>query len=87
MYALASAIVQLVNIYQFIVLARVLMSWIPIDRSNSTMNSIAQFLYDATEPLLAPIRNALPQMGIDISPIILFIGLNVVTNIIVGILV
>ena len=34
---------------------------------------VAEFLYRVTEPVLRPIRNALPNLGaIDISPIILF---------------
>ena len=45
------------QVYQFILLARVLMTWIPNLDSN---NPIARFLFQVTEPVLAPIRNALP---------------------------
>jgi YggT family protein len=35
---------------------------------------IGEFLYRATEPVLRPIRNLLPNLGgIDISPVILFL--------------
>lgn len=53
------------QVYQLILLARVLMTWMPnLDYSNP----IARFLYQATEPVLAPIRSALPPMGgIDLS--------------------
>ncbi len=68
------------QVYQLILLARVLMTWIPnLDYSNP----IARFLYQATEPLLAPIRNALPHMGgIDLSPLVVFLGISVLMQLI-----
>lgn len=71
--------------YEIILLGRVLMSWIPIDTSNPTVGQIVQFMYDVTEPVLAPVRNALPQgMGIDFSPLIVFIGLQIFMNLLRG---
>lgn len=63
------------QVYQLILLARVLMTWMPnLDYSNP----IARFLYQATEPVLAPIRSALPPMGgIDLSPLVVFLGISV----------
>lgn len=65
------------QIYQFILLARVLLSWFPdINRSNP----VVQFLYDVTEPVLRPVRNALPQTGMmDFSPLIVFLGISVLS--------
>ncbi|MEP7290153.1 MAG: YggT family protein [Chloroflexota bacterium] len=61
----------LLNIFQLILLARVLLSWFPnFDRSNP----IVRLLYDITEPILAPIRNLLPRnLGFDLSPLIVFL--------------
>ena len=61
------------QIYSFILLARVLMTWIPnLDYSNP----IVRFLLQATEPVLRPIREALPSMsGMDFSPLVAFMGL------------
>jgi YggT family protein len=74
----------LISIYQLIVLARVLLSWFPdIDRSNP----LVQMLYDLTEPVLRPIREALPQggmAGLDFSPMILLVGLYVLQIILPG---
>lgn len=58
-------------IFQFILLARVLLSYFPnFDRSNP----IVRLIYDITEPVLRPIRNALPQTGMmDFSPLIVFL--------------
>ena len=63
------------SVYQLILLARVLMSWIPNLNSD---NPIARFLYQVTEPVLAPIRNALPSMGgVDLSPLVVFLGITI----------
>ncbi len=69
----------LLQAYQLILLARVLMSWIPnLDHNNP----IARFLYQATEPVLAPIRGMLPPLGgIDLSPLIVFLGISVLMTI------
>ncbi len=67
------------QIYQLILLARVLMTWIPNLDYN---NPIARFLYQVTEPVLAPIRSALPPMGgIDLSPLVVFLGISVLMQI------
>ena len=61
--------------YQLILLARVLMTWLPNLDPN---NPIARFLYQVTEPVLAPIRSALPPLGgIDLSPLVVFLGISV----------
>ena len=69
------------HVYQLILLARVLMSWIPnLDQSNP----IARFLYQATEPVLAPIRSALPPLGgIDLSPLVVFLGISVIIQLVI----
>lgn len=66
-------------IFELLLLARVLMSWLPmLDRSHP----IAKFLFDVTEPVLAPIRKALPEMGgFDLSPLILFLIIQVLMQI------
>jgi YggT family protein len=43
---------------------------------NPIVHSIGDFLYRVTEPALRPIRNIMPNLGgIDVSPVILIIGL------------
>ena len=68
------------HVYQLVLLARVLMSWIPNLDPN---NPIARMLYQATEPVLAPIRSALPPMGgIDLSPLVVFLGISVIIQLV-----
>ena len=63
------------QIYAFIVLVRALLSWFPnVDHSNP----IIQFLHQATEPVLQPVRNALrnsfPQLqSVDLSPLVVLV--------------
>jgi YggT family protein len=58
-------------IVQLLILARALLSWFPtIDR----YNPIVRFIYQATEPILEPIRRLLPQGSmVDFSPLIVLL--------------
>ena len=63
----------LVTALWLVVLARVLLSWI-----NPTFSGpVARFLFETTEPLLAPIRRFLPSSGtLDFSPLVLLLALG-----------
>ncbi|MBX3071013.1 MAG: YggT family protein [Thermomicrobiales bacterium] len=68
------------TILTLLVLCRALLSW--FDPGYRT--SIGQILVQITEPLLAPIRSLLPNTGvIDLSPIILILGLQILRQIVV----
>lgn len=70
----------LLQVYQFILVARVLMSWIPNLDPN---NPIARVLYQLTEPVLAPIRSALPPLGgVDLSPLVVFLGIFILSQLV-----
>ncbi len=72
--ATASIIDFLLTALYWLILVRALLSWVNPD----PFNPIVQFLDKVTEPILAPIRKALPpalRFGIDISPIIAFLGI------------
>lgn len=72
--AAAQILGALLTILYWLILIRALISWVNPDPSNP----IVQFLLKATEPILAPIRRLLPldfRLGIDISPIIAFMGI------------
>ena len=63
-----------------VILGRVLMSW--VDPRFDT--ALGRFLFDTTEPLLAPIRRLLPQTGmIDFSPLLLLILLGILMRLVV----
>jgi len=67
-------LIQLIDLYSLIVLVAIVMSWIQLPPSNP----IAQLVITVTEPVLGPIRRALPPMaGLDFSPMVLLIGLQI----------
>ena len=70
---------KILTLYLFILLVRILLTWIPnIDH----YNPIVRFLYDVTEPVLRPIRNALPPMsGFDLSPLVVFFGIRILQSV------
>lgn len=75
---LFNAVIQL---YSFVLIVTVILSWLigfnVINRHNQLVDAIWRTCTALTEPLLRPIRNILPNMGgIDISPIILILGIN-----------
>ena len=66
-------LIQIIDLYSLIVFAAVVMSWMQLPPSNP----IAQFVHALTEPVLGPLRRALPSMGgLDFSPMVLLIGLQ-----------
>jgi YggT family protein len=79
----ASIITAVFSVLQILIFARVIISWIRPD----PYNPIVKFIYDATEPLLQPIRRLLPPMsGIDFSPIILLFGFSFLQRTLLSIL-
>ena len=74
---MTSIVCLLIQVYLFVVLIRILMSWVP-----PTPGTTYQSVYDAfdriTEPVLAPIRAVIPpvRLGVtqlDLSPIVVFV--------------
>jgi len=69
---------QLLALYTFVLLARILISWIP---NMDPYHPIVQLLYQVTEPVLEPARRIIPPLGmIDISPIVVFIVLGILQD-------
>ena len=65
----------LVNIYFFALLAMIILSWV----ASGSNNPAIYLLHQITEPVMAPFRKLLPPMGgLDFSPILLFILINVI---------
>lgn len=71
--ALLQLLGVLIDVYQIILLLRVLISWIRLDPYS---NPFARILYQLTEPVLEPIRQILPSAGMfDFSPVVAFVVL------------
>lgn len=76
--AVAQLLDFLLTIYMWIIIGRVIISWVNAD----PYNPIVRFLYEATEPLLSRIRRVLPLSfgGIDFSPMILILAIMFVQS-------
>lgn len=73
-------ITTIIDLYIWILIASAVLSWLivfnVVNTRNNIVNSVGDFLYRVTEPALRPIRSIMPNLGgIDISPVILIIGL------------
>jgi len=66
-YAVATILDYALTIANWLIIIRALISWVNPD----PFNPIVRFLYNATEPLLAPFKKVFPiyTIGVDISPI------------------
>src|SRR3972149_1795835 len=64
--SLANLVGPILRISVFVIIGRCVVSWVNASR----WNPLVQFLYNATEPVLRPMRRLLPflQMGIDLTP-------------------
>jgi YggT family protein len=82
---LVSAALELVNtallLYQFAVFIYVLLSWVQTDE----FSAVGRLLADLCEPLLRPLRRTLPSLGgLDLSPLVLLILLQVLRMVVNG---
>jgi len=68
------------DLYVWVIIISAILSWLIafniLNTSNQVVYTIVDFLYRNTEPALRRIRKFMPNLGgIDISPIILILGL------------
>ncbi len=78
-YVVVTTVRIIIAVLQFLMLARAIISWLPIDEDNP----IVSFLYGVTEPVIMPVRAVLDRLGlfegmpIDMSFFITFILLSI----------
>ena len=78
MNSLLGLIIQIINLYQFVLIIYIIATWLVsfniINTSNRFVYSVMKTLYRLCEPSLGFIRQYLPNFGsIDISPIIVYL--------------
>ena len=71
--AIAKVVDGVLFIYMWIMIARVVLSWVSPD----PYNPIVRFIHNITEPVLFQIRRRLPMVfgGIDLSPVLVFLAI------------
>ncbi|MFZ6005965.1 MAG: YggT family protein [Actinomycetota bacterium] len=75
-------ICSLLSIYSLVILARIIMSWVRIE-PGTPVASIYSVVFNLTEPVLGPLRRAIPpvRMGVaalDLSPLIVFVVITLI---------
>jgi YggT family protein len=80
MHALIGFIAMVISLYIWVIIIGAILSWLiafdVVNRRNRAVFTIADSLYRLTEPALRPIRKVMPDLGgVDISPVILILGL------------
>ena len=80
-------IIQLANLYTFIVFVYCIFSWFPIPR-DGIMGDINAFLAKLCDPYLDLFRKFIPSIGgaVDISPIIAIVVLQFIVSLLVRVL-
>lgn len=74
-------LVTLIDVYSIVVLFAVLLSWLHLSEDNPLVRVVTRL----TEPVLAPIRRVLPDLGgLDFSPMLLLLGLRLLRSVLVG---
>ena len=74
-------LILLIDLYTIVILAAVVLSWIQLSPSNP----VVQLVDMLTDPVLAPARRIIPPLGgLDISPILALIALQVIRSMLVG---
>ena len=76
-----SILCALLQIYFLVLIGRLILSWFPV-RPGTAMASIASILFELTEPILGPLRRVIPPLGMfDLSPLVAFIGIQVLQGV------
>ena len=65
--------------FWIILIARIILSWVTMFWSPpSGLSPVIRVVYDLTEPIMGPVRRIMPPMGgFDLSPILIFIILQI----------
>ena len=87
MRAILDVLIIALNLYKLIIIVAAVMSWLiafnVVNARNEVVRSVWSALVAMTEPALRPIRRYLPNTGgLDISPIVLFLFILLVEEII-----
>jgi YggT family protein len=88
MRAVLDIVLIILDLYIWLLIASAILSWLiafnVVNTRNQFVAGVSEFLFRITEPLLAPLRNIMPNLGgLDISPIILILIIMFLQKVIV----
>lgn len=72
----------ILNLYSLLIFVRIIMSWFRVS-PGSAGASIYSVVFNLTEPVLGPLRRAIPPMrmgmaALDLSPLIVIFGIRII---------
>jgi len=87
----ANYVSALFYVYLILIVARILLSWIPRMPYNRILSAVVNFIHEVTDPYLNVFRRILPPLGgggfaLDLSPMIGVFVLVIVRSIVVGLI-
>lgn len=91
MSIIGNLLIFLLDVYFYIIIASVIISWLiafeVINVKNPQAQNLINLLNKVTEPVYKPLRKFIPPIGgIDITPIIVIFGIFLLQNLIVRIM-
>ncbi|HOO51300.1 MAG TPA: YggT family protein [Alphaproteobacteria bacterium] len=87
MYLLGQLLLWAITIYTWIIILQVAISWLVVfkvlDIRNPKARNLIDLLRKCTDPVMKPVQKYIPAIGgIDISPIVVIIALQILASII-----
>lgn len=88
MKAILDVVLIALNLYWWVIIISAVLSWLiafnVVNHRNQIVAQIDTTLRAMTEPVLAPIRRRMPNLGaVDLSPIVLLLGIILIQQVIV----
>jgi len=82
--ALVSIINTIFFIFYVLLFANIILSWVRVDPYHPTWGPIVRLVYGVTDPILNPIRRAMPPMGgLDFSPMVVLLLARVLQSVLI----
>lgn len=87
MQTLGTLLLWAIDIYTFIIIAHVIVSWLVafgvLNLGNPQAANLVRLIQKATDPVMQPVQRFIPAVGgIDFSPIIVIFGLILLKNLV-----
>lgn len=92
MVFLAQLITFFIHAYIFVIVVHIAVSWLVVfkvfDLDNPQARNLANLLQKATDPVMKPVQKYVPPIGgIDLTPVVVIIGLQILVSVVWAILV
>lgn len=80
-WAFAGILLFVIQIYYYAILASIIMSFVMMFSGSTNPHPLLLLVWQLTEPVMAPVRKVIPPMGgLDFSPIVIFIAIQIIRN-------